>query len=268
MQSIWKGSLNFGLVNIPIKLYSASKEKELSFVLLHKKDLSKIRYAKFCQTEGVEVPWSEIVKGYEYKKDHFVILESSDFDKAHLQRMKSIEILNFIKEEEIESFYYVKPYFLEPDKNAEHAYRLLREALKQSGKVGLAKYVLRNREHLAVIKVHGDMIFLNELRYRSEILNSQDLKIPAEKKPLDKKEVHVALQLIDYLTTPFKPEIYKDEFAEEMKRVIQKKSKGRPIHPKMEKATASSPKVQDIMSLLKASLEKKKTPRGKSYKTA
>ncbi len=255
MRSIWKGALSFGLVNIPVCMYTASLEKELSFILLHKKDLSKIRYVRVCQAENKEIPWQEIVKGYEYKKGDFVILQDVDFEKANLKKTKTIEIVHFIKEDEVDSIYYVKPYYLEPAKNAEKAYGLLREALKKSKKVGLAKYVLRNREHLAVVKVHENMIILNQLRYQTEVLRAQDLMIPSIGK-INSKEMNIAIALIDHLTTSFKPKEYKDTFTEEIKQVIKQKSKGRPIHPKTQEPKIS--KVHDIMTLLQNSLEKEK----------
>ena len=265
MRSIWKGALSFGLVNIPVRMYSASQTKEISFVMLHKKDLSEIRYARICKSEDKEVPWEEIVKGYEYEKGDFVVLEDVDFEKANLKKTKTIEIVNFIDEDEIDTIYYVKPYFLEPDKNAEHAYSLLREALKKSKKVGLAKYVLRNREHIAAVKVHEDMIIINELRYHSELLSPKDLIIPSVGKS-NGKEIEIAVKLIENLTVPFKPKKYKDTYIEEIKQIIKKKEKGQPIHPKTKEPKPT--KIQDIMTLLQESLETKKKPKKKSRKIA
>lgn len=262
MRSIWKGSISFGLVNIPVHMYTASREKEISFVLLHKKDLSEIRYARICKAEGKEVPWEEIVKGYEYEKGDFVIFDEKDFEKANLKKTKTIEILHFIKEDEIDPIYYVKPYYLEPEKNAANAYNLLREALKKSQKVGLAKFVIHNKEHLGLIKCHGNLIILNELRYQSELIHSEDLTIPEAK--LANQEVNMAIQLIDQLTVHFEPKKYQDTYTEELKRIIKQKAKGRPVHPKKELPRPS--KVHDIMSLLKASLEMKKKPSRKSTK--
>lgn len=223
MRAIWKGSLSFGLVNIPVHLYVASHEKELSFVLLHNKDHSRIRYAKICVKEDKEVPWDEIVKGYEYEKGDYVVLQDEDFEKANLKKTKTIELMNFIDESEIDTFYYVKPYFLEPDKNAVKAYNLLHDALKITQKVGLAKFVLHNREHLAVVKVHENMLVLNELRYQNEIVNPKELTIPAsEKTKTQKKELDMAILLIDQLTIPFEPKAYKDTYIEELKQIIKK----------------------------------------------
>lgn len=262
MRAIWKGSLSFGLVNIPINIYVGSHEREISFTLLHKKDLSEIHYARICTRENKEVPWKEIVKGYETDKGKYVVFEEKDFQKINPKKTQTVEIVNFIDEEEIDSIYYVKPYFLEPGKSGEKAYGILREAMKKSKKVGLAKFVLRNREHLGVIKCHGNMIILNQLRYETELVQPQKLKLPASK--TNPKEINMALKLIDQWTVPFNPKKYKDTFVEEIKQVIKQRAKGRAVHPK--KQAARSPKIHDIMSLLKDSLEEK--PRKKSRKTA
>jgi DNA end-binding protein Ku len=245
-------------------MYTATQEKEISFVMLHKKDLSEIRYARICKAEEKEIPWNEIVKGYEYEKGNYVVMTDEDFEKVNLKKTKTIEIMHFIEENEIDTAYYVKPYFLEPDKNAEEAYSLLREALKKSKKVGLAKYVLRNREHIAVIKIHENMIVLNELRYQNELLRVEDLKIPPKGK-FNAKQVDVAIQLINQLTVSFVPQEYKDTFTEEVKKLIKSKSKGRPVHVKMQEPKPS--KVHDIMSLLQASLETPKKTTRRQRKT-
>jgi DNA end-binding protein Ku len=252
MRALWKGSISFGLVNIPVKMYTASHEREFKFVMLHKKDMSEIRYAKICKQEEKEVPWDEIVKGYEYKPGEFVVLTEEDFEKVNLEKSKSIEILHFINEDEIDTIYYSKPYFLEPDKNAENAYLLLLEALRKSKKVGIAKFVLHNREHLAVIKPYENVIILNELRYHEEIVQPKELNVPTQAK-VSPQELNIAIKLIDHLTAAFKPKEYTDTYTDEIKEMIAKKAKGKKIHPKGGKAKPS--KVHDIMALLKASLE-------------
>jgi DNA end-binding protein Ku len=257
MHAIWKGTLSFGLVNIPVHLITASREKELSFVLLHKNDLSTVRYARICKKEDKEIPWNEIVKGYEFESGNYVVLNEQDFEKANLKKTKSIEISGFVQENEIDSIYYVKPYFLEPGENAGAAYGLFCEALKRSGKVALAHYVLHHREHMAVVKAHKNSLVLNELRYNNELISVKELNLP-ETAEFKKKELDMALQLIEHLTTHFKPQEYKDTYIEELKALIKQKTKGRTIHPHGEQPKAS--KVQDIMSLLEASLEEKKKP--------
>jgi DNA end-binding protein Ku len=265
MRSIWKGALSFGLVNIPVKLYTASRDKELQFTLLHKKDHSEIRYARMCKAEEKEVPWEEIVKGYEFQKGDFVVLDDEDFKKIDIQKTRTIEILNFVEQAEIDSVYYVKPYFLEPDKNAAHAYSLLCEALRKSKKVGIAKYVIRNREHLAVVKPKGNLLILNELRYQSELVKPVELEVPATKKT-NGKELDIALKLIDQLTVPFKPEDYTDTYVNEVMEMIERKAKGRPIHPKAPPSKVTP--LRDIMSLLQASLEKKPRKKARTTKAA
>jgi DNA end-binding protein Ku len=264
MHAIWKGVISFGLVNIPVQLFSASHEKEISFVLLHKKDLSQIRYARMCKNEEKEVPWNEIVKGYEFQKGEYVVFDEKDFEKAHIKKTKSIEILQFLEEDAIDTIYYAKPYFLEPDKNGEKAYGLLRDALKKTKKMGLAQFVLRNKEHIAVIKVHNNMLIINELRYENEITPAIDIKIPSSIK--NNKELDMAIQLIDQLTGTFQPKQYKDTYSEEIKKIVKRKAKGQPVHIESKEKISPS-KVHDIMSLLEASLEQKKKPRKKSNKT-
>lgn len=253
MRSIWKGALSFGLVNIPVRLYSGSREKEISFSLLHKKDGSLIRYARICKEEEKEVPWDEIVKGYENEKGEFVVMDDKDFEKVDRERTKTIEILHFIAEKEIDSTFFVKPYYLEPEKTAVNAYAVLREALKKSKKVALAKYVLHNREHLAAVKADEEMLILNELRYASELIKPE-LNIPRAK--ASSKEVDMAIKLIDQLTAPFKPTAYKDTYTEDLKKLLKQKGKGRKVVPKAEKP--KSAKIYDMMSLLKESLEHSK----------
>jgi DNA end-binding protein Ku len=258
---MWKGSISFGLVNIPVKMYTASQEKEISFKLLHKKDLSEIRYARICKTEGKEVPWEDIVKGYEVEDGEFVVLDDKDFEKINVKKTKTIEIINFVEEDEIDTVYYVKPYYLEPEKNGSKAYALLTEALKKSKKVALAQYVIRNHEHIGVLKFHDNMIVLNELRYATELLEVKELKIPEDIK-LSTKEISMAVQLIDQLTDSFAPKKYKDTYTEEVKQVIKQKAKGKKIHPKTEETP--SHKIHDIMTLLQQSLEKKPSKKSKS----
>lgn len=257
-RAIWKGAITFGLVNIPVHMFTASREKELKFVMLHKKDLSQIRYARICKVEEREVPWDEIVKGYEYEKGEFVVLQDEDFQKANLKKVKSIEIFNFVKEDEIDTIYYIKPYYLEPDKNAEKAYSILREALKKTKKVALAKYIIHNHEYLAVVKVHENMLILNELRYETELVQTKDLNLPAPLTKASQKEIDLAIQLIDQQTGKFSPSEYSDTYMDEIKEIIRQKAKGRPVHPKTKETPPT--KVHDLMALLQKSLKEKKKP--------
>lgn len=250
---IWSGSISFGLINIPVKMYSASVERELRFHLMHEKDLSPINYARICRAEGIEVPHEDIVKGYEYRKGDYVILHDEDFAKANLKRTKAIEIFEFTKQSEIDPIYLEKPYYLEPDEHAAKAYVILREALNASRKVGIATYVLHDKEHLGILKAEGDVLILDQLRFKDEITRP-DLKIPHLKTPA--REIHMALELIDQLTKHFHPEKFHDSYTAEIKQVIAKKAHGKTVRVKGKAPTPT--KVPDIMSVLRASLRKEK----------
>jgi len=258
MRAIWTGSLSFGLVNIPVNLYPASRDKPLGFKLLHKKDQGQIHYARICEREKGEVPWEEIVKGYEVHKGEFIVLEDEDFKKARLKKTTTIEIIAFMERDEIDPAYFVRPYFLEPGKSADKSYSLLREAMKSSKKGALAKYVLKNREHIALIQAHGALLILHELRYGQELLSPKELKIPSAIK-LSQKELDTALLLIKKLTAHFEPSAYKDTFVQEIKQLIKQKMRGRLVRSK--KPKTKSAKVHDIMTLLSASLKPKKRTR-------
>ncbi len=255
MRAIWTGAISFGLVNIPVRLYSAINGHGLSFDMLSKKDLSPIKYQRISSADGKEVAYKDIVKGYEIEKGQYIVLDKKDFESASAEKTKTIDIMDFVMEEEIDSMFFDKPYFLEPDKNAAKPYALLREALKQSKKVGVAKFVLRNRENLAVLKVSGDAIILQQMRFNDELRNSDDLNLP-EASVVNKKEVDTAMKLIDQLTEKFEPSQFKDNYTDQLLKIIEAKSKGQTI-----KATTKEPeatKVKDLMDTLIASIEASK----------
>lgn len=256
MRSIWSGALSFGLVNIPVRLYSATRENELHFEMLHKTDLSPIRYARICKKDGKEIPYKDIVKGYEYQKGDYVVLVEEDFKKANVRLSKTIDIVDFVNEDEIDTVFYEKPYFLEPDKGAANPYGLLCEALRKSKKVGIARFVLRNREHIGVIKPYHNAIILNQLRYNAELSKTSELKIPEVTK-FPSREVEMAIKLIEQLTINFKPETYHDSYTEELLQIIDEKAKGKP-RKKAKEPDISPTGVKDMMSMLKASLEQHK----------
>lgn len=247
---IWSGSISFGLINIPVKLYGASKERELKFNLLHAKDMSPIRYARICRAEGKEVPYQDVAKGYEYREGDYVILHDEDFAKADLKRTKSIEIFEFVDGDEIDPIYFEKPYYIEPDAKAAKAYILLREALKKSKKMGVAKYVLRNKEQLGVLKVSGNYLVLDQIRFKDELAKPQ-IEVPSTKTTA--KELAMALDLIDKLSGPFAPEKYKDEYSAKLKKVIAQKAKGKTV--KVQGKAPVATKVPDIMEMLRESLK-------------
>jgi DNA end-binding protein Ku len=258
MRAIWTGALSFGLVNIPVRLYSATEDHGLDLDMLHKKDLSPIRYARICRVDGKEIPYDDIVKGYEYEKGDYVVLTDEDFKKANVKKTKTIDIVDFAKEDDIDTMYFEKPYYLEPEKGAFKAYALLREAIKKSKKVGVAKFVLRNREHLGVLKAKGNIIVLNQLRFKEEIREPEDLKVPSKSENATNKEIAMALTLIDQLTEHFKPEDYKDTYVKDVKQIIDAKVKGKKPKTKNDVKDTTPTEVHDIMAMLKKSLEKQK----------
>jgi DNA end-binding protein Ku len=260
MRPIWKGALSFGLVHIPVRLYSASKERELSFKLLHKKDLSEIRYARICKADGKEIPWNDVVKGYEYKEGSYVVLTEEDFEKANPKKNRAIEILDFTPEEQVDTIYYDAPYYLEPEKGSAKAYALFCAALQKSKKIAIGRFVFHHHEYIGAIRVHENVLILHQLRYKSEIISPKELSIPNATVP--KKELDVALKLIDQLTSPFQPGRYSDSYTDEIKDLIKKKAKGKKIST-LPKTKTPSPKVHDIMDLLKSSLEEKKKKKRK-----
>jgi DNA end-binding protein Ku len=255
MRAMWSGSISFGLVNIPVKLFSGAQSNTLDLDMLRKSDLCPIKYLRVCKMDNKEVPYEEIVKGYEYSDGEYIVLTDKDFESASLEKTHLIDILDFIEESEIDTRYFEKPYYLEPDKSGQKAYALLREALKRSGKVGVASYVLRNRGSLGIVKPLDDLLILNEIRYKEEVRDAGELKLPSNE-GLREQEVALALSLIDQLTVKFDPEKYKDSYVDDLKRIIEEKAQGRKPAPV---GQAPQPtKVADMMALLKESLKQKR----------
>lgn len=249
MKAIWTGSIGFGLVNIPIKLYSATQSSNLDFDMLDKKDLANIRFKRVNETSKKEVLWENIVKGY-LLNDKYVVLDDQDFKKAAPEKTAHIEIMQFVKETEITSIYFENPYYVKPEKTGSRAYVLLKEALAKSGKVGLGTFVMREREHVCMIMPLDNVLVLNRLRFPEEIRKPDELDLPATKsKP---EEVKMAITLIDQLTKPFNPKLFKDEYTERLLKVIKAKAKGKAVPFKPLKVVHS--KSKDLMEQLQASL--------------
>ncbi len=264
MRAIWKGNISFALVSIPISLFSATRRNELSFHYLHKKDMSPVSYKRFCDTEDVEVPWEDITRGYQYEKDQYVEITDEDLDKADVELTKTIQIQEFVNEDEIDPVYFDKPYYLEPQKGGERAYALMRDALAQSKKVGIAKVVLKSREHLAAVKSVGNMLTLQTMRFGHEIDETGSLNLP-EKADLSKKEMDLANMLIDSMSDKFDPDKYKDDYHDKVLEIIQMKVAG--VSPTVAAATAPGPaRVVDLMEILKQSLTE--TKKSKPSRTA
>ena len=261
MRAIWKGNISFALVSIPISLFSATRRNELSFHYLHKKDMSAVSYKRFCDSEDVEVPWEEITRGYEYEKGQYIEITDEDLDKADVELTKTIQILEFVQEEEIDPLFFDKPYYLEPQKGGDRAYALMRDALAQSKKVGIAKVVLKSREHLAAVKAIGDMMTLQTMRFAHEIVETDSLNLP-KKADVSKKEMDLANTLIDSMSDKFDPKKYKDDYYDKVMEIIQMKVSG--VSPAAPAAKVPGPtNVVDLMEILKQSLsETKKAKKG------
>ena len=255
MRSIWTGSISFGLINIPVKLFSAVQESSLDLDMLDSKDHANIKFKRVNESTGKEIAYADIVKGY--KMDNgYVILENEDFEAADAVKTKMIEIINFVDEREIDSLYYEQPYYLEPDIAAMKAYALLREALEASGKVGVTTFVLRNKEGLAILKPYKDVIVLNRIRFAHEIREPSELKLPPVSKTKT-KEMDMANKLVEQLTEKFDISKYKDTYTAKLLKIIKEKAKGKKIStPKMKVVHRQN---DNLMEMLKASLEGKKS---------
>lgn len=233
MKAIWTGAIGFGLVNIPVKIYSATVDSRPDFDLLERKTLEKIRYQRVNENTGKEVDWKDIVKGY-HLKDRYVVLEEADFDDASPEKTKLIHLQYFINEAEIDSIYFEAPYYLLPQKGGEAAYSLLFQALKKTKKAGFSTFVMRNAENLAVVRPYKDLLLLNQLRFHETRKPAEEIQ-PALSR-VSKAEMDMALQLIDRHTAGFHIESYKDEYSRDLLKIIRAKAKGkktivRPLRP-------------------------------------
>lgn len=251
--SIWSGSISFGLINIPVTMYSAARERVFDFQMLRKNDLCPISFKRVCRSTGEEVPYSQIVKGYEYREGDYVILHPDDFKRADPKESELIDIQQFVEAQEIDTKYFKKPYYLEPGKGGGKAYVLLREALDQAGLVAVAKMIFRDREDLVALKPEGNLLLLNQLRFADELRSSKDLKIPVGAQ-IRREEIKMALQLIDTMKGHFKPEKYTDTYVDKLKKLIAAKAKGKKLKPLPAVSTPVTPS-EDLVAQLRASLQ-------------
>jgi DNA end-binding protein Ku len=263
-RAIWKGSISFGLVNIPIALYPATRREELKFRLLRKSDLSPVNYKRVAEKDGKEVPWDQIVKGYEYEKGRYVVLKDEDFERVDLEATQTVDIQDFVDQEEIDPMFFYKPYYLEPQKGGDKAYALLRDALKDSNKVGIAKVVIKTRQYLAGVKPEDGALVLELMHFADELADPQKLHVP-KRLEIGKREMTMAKSLIDSMSSKWEPQKYKDDYREALIEVIEEKVEagGKEIEEKPKKALKPT-KVIDLVSVLQKSLEqtgsaKKKT---------
>ena len=254
MRSIWRGSIGFGLVNIPVRLYSATQQSRLDLDMVDVRDLENIQYKRVNESTGKEVDWDQIGKAYKLN-DKYILLDDEDFEKASPEKTKTVHIDHFVNESEIDTIYFENAYFIEPEKSGERAYQLLLEALKKSKKVGVSQFVMRTVETLAVIKVMGDILILNKIRFAQEIRSYDELKIPSSK--IKPAEMKMAMDLIDQYSSKFDIEKFRDEYAESLLKIIKAKAK----KPSSKKTTTKKMKVvhkksDNLLDQLKASLKK------------
>ncbi len=260
--AIWSGAINFGLVTIPVKLFTAVKTDDLSFNLLHKKDEGRIKYERVCSVDGKPVPWDEIVKGYEYEKGEYVLLTDEDFAKVNPEATQSVDIVEFVELDRINPMYFDKPYYLEPTKQGRHAYALLREALADSNRVAIARVVIRTKEYIAAVKPQGDALLLELMHWSSEIVASDTLELPGRDK-LPEKEMQMARMLIDTMSVDeFEPQKFTNNYHDQMLTMIEARAAGKEL-PQAKKAPARA-KVVNLMDVLAASLEESKKRRNGS----
>ncbi|WP_338447873.1 Ku protein [Niallia oryzisoli] len=257
MHTIWKGSISFGLVNIPIKLHSATEDRDVKLRTLHKDCHSPIKYEKVCPVCNVEVKPEQIVKAYEYTKGKFVVLDDEELEKLKKDNEdKAVEIIDFVKMEEIDPIYYDRSYYMSPGENGGKAYSLLRKALAEAGKVGIAKIMIRSKEQMAVIRVLENTLVMETIHFPDEVRSSQDVPNVPEEDKVTKKELDTAILLIDQLTTEFDASKYTDEYRTALLDLIESKRSGQEVVTSAEKEVKAN--VTDLMAALQASIDQTK----------
>jgi DNA end-binding protein Ku len=250
-RALWSGSISFGLVNAPVRVYSAVKEHQLHFHLLHRKDDSPIGYEKVCKKEGKPVPDDEIVKAYEYTKGKYVYMEDEDFAAARVEGFRTIDIADFVPYEDIDPIFFAKTYYVGPDEGGEKVYSLLAKAMEQSGLAAVAKFVMRDRQHLGVLRVREGVITLEQLHFADEIRDVAEIK--SKRARVERKELEMAERLIESFTTDWKPEKYKDTYRDELMAVVKAKQKGEDVHAEAD--VDEEAEVTDLMTALRQSVE-------------
>lgn len=263
MAAVWKGSIAFGLVNVPVELRSAVRDDHISFRLLHKKDNTPVKYQRVRADNEKEVPWSDIVKGYEYEKGEFIVLSDADFKAAAVERSETVDITDFVDADEIDARYFETPYFVVPTKAGTKAYTVLREAMRKENVVGIGTIILRQKQHLVGLHVTGDAIVLELMRFANEIIPASEYDFPPASEAKE-KEIELALKLTSALHGPFEPEKYVDQYRANLLRIIDAKSKGKKAELPSGRPEWGDGKVLDLMQKLEASLRQGKA--GKAAK--
>jgi len=264
-RALWKGSITFGLVNIPIELHTAVRDHRPRFRMLHAKDKSPVRFERVCIRDGHPVAWEDLVKGFEYEKGHYVVVTKEDFQAAALEKTRTVDILDFVKAEEIDDRFFETPYYLVPAKGGERAYALLRAAIRESGRIGIAKFILRDTQHLAAVEVIQDAIVLTVMRFADELVNTSQFDFPADT-AIRKVELDMAKTLVNSLAAEWDPSKYTDQYRENLMRVIQAKLKGRKPALEAEEEPRQA-EVVDLMERLRRSLAQSgKSPKPRTAK--
>jgi DNA end-binding protein Ku len=260
MRPTWKGSISFGLVYIPISVYPATREEKLSFRQLRRNDLSPIKYKKVAEADMKEVPADEIVKGFEYERGRYIVLSDEDFEKVRIESTHSIDITDFVDLEQVDPKFFYKPYFLEAQKGGEKAYALLHKALSGTGKIGIAKVVISNREYLAAVKPDGLFLVLELMHFASEVLTPEELSRPTTQ--LNEKELKMAQALIDSMSSDWQPEKYRDQYRDAVMEMIETKAKNKSL-PAAPAAAPRSTNVVDLVKVLQESINRSQSVRVK-----
>lgn len=263
MRAIWKGAISFGLVNIPIAVYPATRREEIRFRLLRDGDLSPVNYKRVAEADGQEVPWDKIVKGYEYEKGKFVVLKDDDFKRVDIEATQTVDIINFVRLEEVNPVFFYKPYYMEAQKGGDKAYVLLREALKKSGKIAIAKVVIKTRQHLAAVKPQDCGLMLELMHFADELIDVSEFKTPAAK-DVSSKELQMATALVDSMSDEWNPEHYTDEYRDALHKLIEEKidHPDQPVGKEPKKAKSTN--VIDLVAVLQRSLEQTGGRKGKA----
>jgi DNA end-binding protein Ku len=253
---VWKGAISFGLVTIPVALHTATRREELKFQLLRKTDLSPINYKRVAAVDGKEVPWDDIVKGYEYDKGKYVVLKEEDFKRVDIEATDTVDIVDFVDAAEINPMFFMRPYYLEPQRGGANAYQLLRDVLAQTNRLGIAKVVIRNRQHLAAVKPNGEALVLELMHFADELVDSSSLNIPSGH-AAGKRELEMARTLVEQMTTSWDPRRYTDDYTSALMKLIERKIEtgGKSLPSKPERRRAST-NVIDLAAVLQQSLEK------------
>jgi DNA end-binding protein Ku len=260
-KTFWKGSISFGLVNIPVALHSAESNQKVSFRLLDRRDLSPVRYQRVNEHSGKQVSWDEIVKGYEYDKGEYVVLSDADFERANVEATHTIEIVAFVDLKEISPMFFHKPYYLAPLKHGEKGYALLREVMRRTGKAGIARVVLRSREYLAAVTVHGEVMVLNLLRFAHELRGTANLEVPGhdlKRLKINEREIEMAQQLVEAMQDSWRPEQFHEQYRDDLMKIIDakiKSGKTQTIDERGRAPAVRASKVVDITKLLKRSVD-------------